>query len=75
MRTKNWVEINDDSRGAYNTNSQIKSETPKLKSSLWVIIVMYIYFVKGTISVVTGGTATGAAANTNNKKVIFKNCP
>ena len=67
MRTKNWVEINDDSRGAYNTNSQIKSETPKLKSSLWVI--------KGTISVVTGGTATGAAANTNNKKVIFKNCP
>ena len=31
--------------------------------------------VKGTISVVTGGTATGAAANTNNKKVIFKNCP
>ena len=67
MRTKNWVEINGDSRGAYNTNSQIKSETPKFKSSLWVI--------KGTISVVTGGTATGAAANTNNKKVIFKNCP
>ena len=24
LRTKNWVEINDDSRGTYNTNSQIK---------------------------------------------------
>ena len=23
-RTKNWVEINDDSRWTYNTNSQIK---------------------------------------------------
>ena len=24
FRTKNWVEINDESRGAYNANSQIK---------------------------------------------------
>ena len=24
FRTKNWVEINDESRGAYNVNSQIK---------------------------------------------------
>ena len=24
FRTKNWVEINDESRGTYNTNSQIK---------------------------------------------------
>ena len=24
LRTKNWVEINDDSRRTYNTNSQIK---------------------------------------------------
>ena len=23
FRTRNWVEINDDSRGMYNTNSQI----------------------------------------------------
>ena len=27
FRTKNWVEINDESRGAYNTNSQIRFET------------------------------------------------
>ena len=32
--TKNWVEINDDSRGTYNTNSQIKFKTPTLRSSL-----------------------------------------
>ena len=25
--TKNWVEINDESRGTYNVNSQIKSKT------------------------------------------------
>ena len=29
--TKNWVEINDDARGTYNTNSQIKFKTSVLK--------------------------------------------
>ena len=32
--TKNWIEINCDARGTYNTNSQIKFETPMLKSNL-----------------------------------------
>ena len=27
FRTKNWVEINDDARGTYNVNSQIKFKT------------------------------------------------
>ena len=27
FRIKTWVEINDDSRGTYNTNSQIKFKT------------------------------------------------
>ena len=27
FRTKNWVEVNDDVRGMYNTNSQIKFKT------------------------------------------------
>ena len=31
FRTKNWVEINDDSQGTYNTNSQIKFKTSMLK--------------------------------------------
>ena len=27
FKTKNWVEINDESRGTYNVNSQIKFKT------------------------------------------------
>ena len=34
FRTRNWVEINDESRGAYNVNSQIMFKTKMLKSSL-----------------------------------------
>ena len=34
FRTKNWFEINDDARGMYNTNSQIKFKTSMLKSNL-----------------------------------------
>ena len=33
-RTKNWVEIIDDSRGTYNTNSQFKFKTSMLRSRL-----------------------------------------
>ena len=71
FRTRNWVEINDESRGAYNVNSQIKFETTMLKSSLCDYSDAYI-LVKGTISV--NGTAAGDAINNNNRKVIFKNC-
>ena len=60
---KNWVEIYDDSRGTYNTNSQIKFKTSMLKSSLCDYSDAYI-LVKGTISVV----------NTADAEVIFKNC-
>ena len=34
FRTKNWIEINDQSRGAYNTNSDIRFKTTMLKPSL-----------------------------------------
>ena len=67
FRTRNWIEINDESRGAYNVNSQIKLKTTMLKSSLCDYSDAYI-LVKGTIA------AQGAAANNTNKKVIFKNC-
>ena len=33
FRTKNWVEINDESRATYNVNSQIKFKTTMLKYS------------------------------------------
>ena len=72
FRTRNWVEINDEPRGAYNVNSQIKFKTTILKSSLCDYIDAYI-LIKGTISV-NNTAAAGAAVNNTNKKVIFKNC-
>ena len=72
FRTRNWVEINDESRGVYNVNSQIKFKTTMLKSSLCDYSNAYI-LVKGTISV-NNTAAQGAAVNNTNKKVIFKNC-
>ena len=72
FRTRNWVEINAESRGAYNVNSQIKFKTTILKSSLCDYSDAYI-LVKGTISV-DNTAAAGAAVNNNDRKVIFKNC-
>ena len=72
FRKKNWVEINDESRGAYNVNSQIKFKTTMLKYSLCDYSNAYI-LVKGTISV-NNTAAAGAAVNNDDKKVIFKNC-
>ena len=34
FRTKDWVEISDELKRAYNVNSQIKFKTTMLKSSL-----------------------------------------
>ena len=81
FRTKNWAEINDESRGTYNVNSQIKFKTTMLKSSLCDCSDAYI-LVKGTITVNNTAAAAAAAAaaagavavNNANKKVIFKNC-
>ena len=72
FRTRNWVEINDESRGAYIVNSQIKFKTTMSKSSLCGYSDAYI-LVKGTITV-NNTAAQGASANNTNKKVIFKNC-
>ena len=72
FRTRSWIEKNDESRGAYNVNSQIKFKTTMLKSSLCDYSDAHI-LVKGTISV-TNTAVQGAAANNTNKKVIFKNC-
>ena len=72
FRTRNWIEINDESRRAYNVNSQIKFKTTMLKSSLCDYSDAYI-LVKGTISV-NNTAAQGPAVNNTNKKVIFKNC-
>ena len=72
FKTNNWVEINDESRGTYNVNSQIKFKTAMLKYSLCDYSDAYI-FVKGTITV-NNTVAAAADANNTDKKVIFKNC-
>ena len=72
FRTKNWVEKNDDLRGVYAPNKQIRFKTSMLRSSLYDYSDAYI-LVKGNISV-ENNAADGAAASNTNKKVIFKNC-
>ena len=72
FRTRNWVEINDESRGTYNVNSQIEFKTTMLRSSLCDHSDPYI-LVKETIAVNNTATA-GADANNTDKKIIFKNC-
>ena len=72
FKTKNWIEMNDESKGTYDVGSEIKFKTTMLKSSLCDYSDAYIH-VRGTITV-NNTAAEGAAANNNNKKVIFKNC-
>ena len=74
FRTKNWVELNDESRGTYNVNSQIKFKTIMLKSSLCDYSDAYI-LIKGTITIARAGDATAVRqAVERDKGVVFKNC-
>ena len=69
FRTRNWIEINDDIKGAYSPNKQIRFKTEMLRSTLCDYADAYI-LIKGNISV----NNNAAGANNTNKKVIFKNC-
>ena len=74
FRTKNWVEINDESRGTYNDNSQIEFKTAMLRSSLCDYSDAYI-FVKGKITTTGGGVDNAVRqADERDKGVAFKNC-
>ena len=68
FRTNNWVEINDESRGTYNTKSQIKFNTSMLRSSLCDYSDAYI-LVSGNITPVE---VVGGRGN-NGIQVVFKN--
>ena len=84
FRTRNWVEVNDKSRGDYNyddennindtndNNNNNKFKTSMTRLSLCDYSDAYI-LVNGTIRV-PNTTAEGAAVNNTNKKVVFKNC-
>ena len=69
FRTKNWVEVNDESCGTYNVISQIKFKTSILSSSLCDYSDAYILVI-ATITV-PNAAAERAAAN-NRKTIIIK---
>ena len=74
FRTKNWIKINDQSRGEYNANSGITFKTAMLKSSLGDYSDAYI-LVKGTITITgEGNNAVARQADERNNGLIFYNC-
>ena len=73
FRTRNWVEINDESRGTY-TSDDIKFKTTMLRSNLCDYANAYI-LVKGTITITAAGDDDAAKQlDERNKGIIFKNC-
>ena len=67
FRTKNWIEINDQSRRVYNTNSDIKFKTIMLKSGLCDYSDAYI-LIKGTLTITgVGDDAAARQADERNK--------
>ena len=73
FRTRNWVEINDDSSST-STNADVKFKSTMLKSNLCDYADAYI-LVKVTITIT--GVGDGDAVkqlDERNKGVIFKNC-
>ena len=59
FRTRNWIEINDESRGNY-ANSGIRFKTTMLRSNLCDYADSY-KLVKGTITITGAGDAAAAA--------------
>ena len=74
FRIKSWVEINDESRGKYNVDKQIRFKTTMLKSSLCDYSDADI-LVKEKITI-TGARNDAAAreADERDKGVAFENC-
>ena len=71
--TRNWVEINDESRGTY-TSNDITFKTTMLRYSLCDYVDAYI-LVKGTITITgTGNDDVAKPEDEGNKGIIFKNC-
>ena len=73
FRTRNWVEINDESRRTY-TGNNIKFKTTMLRSNLCDYADPYI-FVKETITVTgAGNNAAERRADERDKGVTLKYC-
>ena len=73
FRTRNWVEINDESIGTYAGND-IKFKTTMLKSNLCDYADAYI-LVNGRVTITgAGDDAAARQADERDKGVTFKNC-
>ena len=73
FRTRNWVEINDESRGNY-ANSDIRFKTTMLRSDHCDYADSYI-LAKGTITITgEGDNAEEIQADERDKGVTFNNC-
>ena len=73
FRTRNWVEINDESRGTY-TGNDIRFKTTMLRSNLCDYADAYI-LVKGTIIITaTWNDDAARRLDERDKGVTFKNC-
>ena len=73
FRTRNWVEINNESRGNY-ANIYIRFKTTMLRSNLCGYADSYI-LVKSTITITgKGADAAVERADERDKGVTFKNC-
>ena len=72
---KNWVEINDESRGTYNVNSQIKFKTTMLEFNLCDYSDAYI-LVKGKVAITEVGDnhAARRADDRDKNCAPFTNC-
>ena len=73
FRTKTWVEINDEKRGTYNANSDIRFKTSMIRPKSYDNSDAYTN-VKATITVPNTAAAAAVPADNTKKKVIFKNC-
>ena len=68
FRTRNWIKINDESRGTY-TSNDIKFKTTMLRSNLCDYADAYI-LANGMITI----DGTARRADERDKAVTFKNC-
>ena len=71
---KNWIEINDQSREVYNSNSDIRFKTTVLKFILCDYSDAYMLVTRRVTITGAGADAAARQADERDKSVIFKNC-
>ena len=72
FRTKYWIEVNDHSRGMYNTNSNIRFKTTMLKANLCRYSDPCILVKRWRTITGAGGDDAAKLVDERNKSLIFK---